>query len=224
MLSRRSDGNPFFALEMARLLASRGELNAEAAEALVVPDGVADVLRLRFQRLDESVRETLSIAAVLGRDFDAGLIAAAAGRPVLDDLDEAMAAGVIRDGVQPGTGRFVHALARETVYADLAAGQRARRHAAVAQALAERLPGRTSSSARSPTTTPGPRSTCPTSWTRPSSTPPTPPVRPSDAGPSRRPAALWIEAVDLDVRGEPAHDRATAPAPARPRLAADAAR
>ena len=88
----------------------------------------------------DTVRETLSIAAVLGRDFDAGLIAAAAGRPVLDDLDEAMAAGVVRDGEQPGTGRFVHALARETLYADLPAGQRARRHAAVAQALVERLP------------------------------------------------------------------------------------
>ena len=51
VLARRSDGNPFFALEMARLLAAEGELNADAAEALVVPDGVADVLRLRFQRL-----------------------------------------------------------------------------------------------------------------------------------------------------------------------------
>ena len=51
MLVRRSDGNPFFALEMARLLAAQGELNADAAEALVVPDGIADVLRLRFQRL-----------------------------------------------------------------------------------------------------------------------------------------------------------------------------
>ena len=51
VLSRRSDGNPFFALEMARLLAAKGELNADAAEALVVPDGIADVLRLRFQRL-----------------------------------------------------------------------------------------------------------------------------------------------------------------------------
>ncbi len=140
VLARRSDGNPFFALEMARLLAARGELNAGAAEALVVPDGVADVLRLRFQRLDEDVRGTLSVAAVLGRDFDAGLIAAATGRPVLDDLDAAMAAGVVRDGEQPGTGRFVHALARETLYADLPAGQRARRHAAVAQALVERLP------------------------------------------------------------------------------------
>ena len=140
VLSRRSDGNPFFALEMARLLAAQGELNAAAAEALVVPDGIADVLRLRFQRLGEPARETLSIAAVLGRDFDAGLIAAAAGRPVLDDLDEAMAAGVVRDGELPGTGRFVHALARETLYADLPAGRRARRHAAVARALVDRLP------------------------------------------------------------------------------------
>ena len=139
VLSRRSDGNPFFALEMAGLLASQGELNASAATALVVPDGIADVLRLRFQRLSDPVRETLSMAAVLGRDFDAGLIAAAVGRPVLDDLDEAMSAGVVRDGEQPGTGRFVHALARETLYDDLPAGQRARRHAAVAHALVERL-------------------------------------------------------------------------------------
>lgn len=140
-LTRRGDGNPFFVLEMARLLAARAQLTAAAAQALVVPDGIADVLRLRFQRLSQQARETLSIAAVLGREFDAGLIATAAGRAVLDDLDEAMAAGVVRDGLAPGTGRFVHALTRETIYADLPTGQRIRHHAAVAGALVERLSG-----------------------------------------------------------------------------------
>ncbi len=224
VLARRSDGNPFFALEMARLLAAEGELNADAADALVVPDGVADVLRLRFQRLGPQARETLSIAAVLGRDFDAGLIAAAAGRPVLDDLDEAMAAGIVRDGDQPGTGRFVHALARETLYADLPAGQRARRHAAVAHALAERLPRQddlvsevahhfsraavyqpdlldaavehTSAAARSA----------------------------ERRGAFEEARELWVRAVDLDVRAAPATTAAAPRPPPRPRLVADAFR
>ena len=153
VLSRRSDGNPFFALEMARLLAAQGELNAAAAEALVVPDGIADVLRLRFQRLDDPVRETLSIAAVLGRDFDAGLIAAAAGRPVLDDLDEAMAAGR-RPRRRAARHRPLRARAGARDVVRRPPGRPARPPARGRGAGARRTgcPARTSWSARSPTT------------------------------------------------------------------------
>ena len=58
---------------------------------------------------------------------------------MLDDLDPAVAAGVVEEADGPGCFRFVHALTRETVYADLPAGQRARWHAVVGRTLAERL-------------------------------------------------------------------------------------
>ena len=53
VLTRRTDGNPFFVLEMARLLAATGRSTAAEAERLEVPDGIADVLRLRVLQLGE---------------------------------------------------------------------------------------------------------------------------------------------------------------------------
>ncbi len=70
MLTRRTDGNPFFVLEMARLLVATGRSTAEEAERLEVPDGIADVLRLRVLQLASPTRAALGVASVVGRTFD----------------------------------------------------------------------------------------------------------------------------------------------------------
>lgn len=139
VLTRRTDGNPFFVLEMARLLAARGQVTADAAEHLEVPDGIADVLRMRVLQLAEPTRAVLSVSSVVGRTFDTRLLTAALGEEVLDDLDEAVTAGIVEETGVVGQLRFVHALTRETLYADLPLGRRARWHAQVGGALAERL-------------------------------------------------------------------------------------
>lgn len=139
VLTRRTDCNPFFVLEMARLLAASGRATAEAAEHLEVPDGIADVLRMRVLQLAEPTRAALSVASVVGRTFDTRLLTAALGETALDDLDEAIAAGIMEETGVAGQLRFVHALTRETVYGDLPLGRRARWHAHVGRALAERL-------------------------------------------------------------------------------------
>ncbi len=64
-LVERCDGNAFFVLETVRLLAGGAGL-----DDLEVPEGIADVLRLRVQRLDPATQEALGAAAVVGRDFD----------------------------------------------------------------------------------------------------------------------------------------------------------
>ena len=144
VLTRRADGNPFFVLEMARLLQARGRLDADAAERLEVPDGIADVLRLRVEQRPAATQETLGVAAVAGRDFDARLLAEVLGRSPLDDLDDAVAAGVVEPAEEPGRFRFVHALTRETVYRDLSTRRRgrvARPDRAGAAAAARARPG-----------------------------------------------------------------------------------
>ena len=80
VLTRRTDGNPFYVLEMARLLTATGEPTAERAAALEVPEGIADVVRLRTLQLPETAREALGVASVVGRDFDAEVVEAALGR------------------------------------------------------------------------------------------------------------------------------------------------
>ena len=80
VLTRRTDGNPFFVLEMARLLAATGRSTAAEAERLEVPDGIADVLRLRVLQLGEPTRVALGVASVVGRDLRPRVLAAALSR------------------------------------------------------------------------------------------------------------------------------------------------
>ena len=184
-LAARCDGNPFFVLETARLL---GDGSDDAGD-VEVPQGVADVLRLRVQRLDPTAQEALGAAAVVGREFDPLVLAAVlpAGRRPLDDLEEALAAGVVQEGERAGPAPVrARARPRDPL-------PRPARSAAAPRATprpAGRWPRgcrRTPSCCRRwPTTTSWPRRTC-RRWRRtPSGTPPTPRARPSAAAPSWR--------------------------------------
>ncbi len=134
LLRDRTDGNPFFLVELVRLLAGRG--SGEIAEGL--PAAVADVVARRIARLPAATGDLLRTASVIGRQFDLALLAAAHGldeERVLDGLDPALAAGVIAEEETVDRFRFAHALVRDVMYAGLPAARRARRHAAVARAL-----------------------------------------------------------------------------------------
>lgn len=140
VLARRTDGNPFFVLEMARLLAADGSSDlAERAELLEVPDGIADVVRLRLAGLPTSTREALEVASVVGRRFPLDGLEAVLERSPLDDVDVAVGAGIIRADELPGSFRFVHALTRETIERDLRPGRRAQLHGRVGRAMERRL-------------------------------------------------------------------------------------
>ena len=136
-LRLRTDGNPFFLVEYARLAREGGDL-AELLAEENPPAAVQDVLTRRFAALPESTGKTLRHAAVIGRQFDVPTLAAALDTEeddVLDDLDPALAAGLVReDGVD--RLRFAHALVRDTVYAGLSRSRRGRMHARAAQVLA----------------------------------------------------------------------------------------
>ena len=138
-LRERTDGNPFFVLEYARLAGERGDLTALLAEP-EPPHGVADVVGRRLELLPPATRDVLVPAAVLGRSFELGTLATvldADDETVLDALEVAERAGLVReDGVD--TFRFAHALVRDTVHATLSPTRRARWHATVAEALGGR--------------------------------------------------------------------------------------
>jgi tetratricopeptide (TPR) repeat protein len=137
-----TEGNPFFATELARLLDAEGLLRAPAgrrAGPLPLPAGVRDAIRRRLEPLAPDVVEVLSTASVIGRQFRVSTLAGAAGRPqgeVLELLDAALEVGAI-DAIadRPGRYAFSHVLVRETLYDALRPSRRVELHRSVGEAL-----------------------------------------------------------------------------------------
>jgi len=135
-LRERTDGNPFFIVEFSRLAGPCGDLGALLAEENP-PTAVQDVLGRRISRLPDLTVEALRTAAVIGRRFEAPVLAAATGvheDDLLDVVEPAQAAGLVReDGVDRYV--FAHALVVDTLLAGLRQSRRSRVHARVAAAL-----------------------------------------------------------------------------------------
>jgi DNA-binding SARP family transcriptional activator len=133
-----TQGNPLFAGEIARLLAS-GEAGAMTDGALPIPEGVREAIRRRVQRHSAACRNLLTLASVLGREFDLATIAQLADlneEALLRALDEAISARLIGD--VPSTAerlRFSHILVRDALYEEIPAPRRLRLHRAVGEAI-----------------------------------------------------------------------------------------
>jgi DNA-binding SARP family transcriptional activator len=137
-LRARTDGNPFFLVEYARLAREGGDLTALLAEEHP-PAAVQDVLTRRLAALPDDTARALRFACVVGRHFDVATLARGLDLDeddVLDALDPALAAGLVREfGVD--RFRFAHALVRDTAYAALSRSRRGRMHARVAEVMAD---------------------------------------------------------------------------------------
>ncbi|WP_327092702.1 AAA family ATPase [Nonomuraea sp. NBC_01738] len=132
-IAERTGGNPFYVRESARLLNGEGALVALSE----VPEGVRDVLRRRLARLPEGGVSVLRLAAVAGRQSSVDVLVKAADTDedgVLDALDAGVIAGLL-DEPGPGLIRFVHALVRDTLIADVSRLRATRMHARIAAAL-----------------------------------------------------------------------------------------
>ncbi len=149
---RETEGNPFFVTEVVRLLASDRRLekaNEVASWSLEVPQGVREVVGRRLNGLSEDCNETLAIASVIGRDFEAAVLrrcAACSEDRVLELIEEALSARLLQ--AIPGSlgrYRFSHALVRETLYEELSTPRRVRLHARVSEVLEEHYAGRSGS-------------------------------------------------------------------------------
>src|SRR6266498_101945 len=127
----RSDGNPFFAEELA----------AVHAEGTQLPEALRDLLLARVEALPDAAQRVLQVAAVAGRRVDHHLLATVAAEPeggLVELLREAVVRHVLAEA--PGDGyAFRHALVQEAIYDDLLHVERGPLHAAYARALAERV-------------------------------------------------------------------------------------
>jgi DNA-binding CsgD family transcriptional regulator len=129
---RVSEGNPFFALELAREARGRGG-DGRGTAALAVPRSLRALLGNRIAELRAEVREALLVVAAASQPT-VSLVEAVLGsrEHAYDVLAEAAAAEILQ--VERGRLRFRHPLLASVVYGDAARDERRRVHVALSAA------------------------------------------------------------------------------------------
>lgn len=143
---RLSDGTPLSALELTRTLVDEGvllpywgrwQLDAKALAAMHLPRETASLLARRIGALDPVTRSVLESAAVVGMEFEEGMVAAAAAasaESVAIALSDARRADLIE--VAGGDShRFIHHTVRDALSTALDERAAKEIHRRIAEAL-----------------------------------------------------------------------------------------
>ena len=134
-----TEGNPLFVGEIVRLLAAERRLAESVTAPVTIPQNVREVIGRRLSHLSKECNRLLTMASVLGREFDLDALAGVAGlerHAVLELLDEAIDARVVSEA--PGATarmRFAHALIRDAAYHRLTTSRRVQLHQQVGEIL-----------------------------------------------------------------------------------------
>jgi tetratricopeptide (TPR) repeat protein len=139
-LHRATAGNPLFVDGVVRVLIAEGKLaGAERLDlsGFKLPEGSRGAIHKRLAMLSADAQALLSVAAVIGQEFESGLLKRVSDLKVErlpDLLEEAVAAGLIvpLDGSRH---RFTHPLIREALYNESVAAERIALHRRIGDAL-----------------------------------------------------------------------------------------
>jgi class 3 adenylate cyclase/tetratricopeptide (TPR) repeat protein len=152
LIHEHTRGNPFFIEEVVQSLVEGGQLAGTrgayrlttSIDSLAVPPSVQAVLAARIDRLPEAQKEVVQAAAAIGKTFPEPVLREVVRRvSKLDDdaLGEALSALVAAEFLFEASlyphleYSFKHPLTQEVAQGSQLSGQRARVHAAVAEAL-----------------------------------------------------------------------------------------
>jgi class 3 adenylate cyclase/tetratricopeptide (TPR) repeat protein len=145
LLLERAGGNPLYAEEFVRLLTDRGLLtrhgNLTRVSDLPLPESVQAVIAARLDTLAPEHKALLQGAAVFGKVFWSGALAAMGGvsqeevraglaQPERKELIRAARLSAVEDEAEYS---FWHALIRDVAYAQIPRTSRSRRHRAAAE-------------------------------------------------------------------------------------------
>jgi hypothetical protein len=147
MLLERSGGNPLYAEEFVRMLTDRGILDPKAglrldpSDEIPVPQTVQALIAARLDTLSPEQKGLLHDAAVVGRVFWAGALAAMSGRDeseVRDLLHESVRKELVRPSRSSSfRGQveysFWHVLVRDVAYGQIPRAARGAKHRAAAE-------------------------------------------------------------------------------------------
>ncbi len=140
-LYQESEGLPFILVEYLENLAD------QARPDWALPQSVRDLIHARLDSVDETSRQLLTTAAVLGRSFEYEILRQASGRSEMETiggLETLLRRGLVQERptiAQPGEVLydFSHEKLRRLVYEETSLARRRLLHLRVAEALAARL-------------------------------------------------------------------------------------
>ena len=156
MVLRKSDGNPFFMEEVIRTLIdeqvivhdeNNGHWKKEAEiDDISIPDNLSAFITARIDRLEESTKHVLQMAAVVGRNFDRRVLEAVNDLDL--DLDQELSklqqmGLVLEVGQDPDMEfTFRQALTQETAYNTILIKHRRNYHLKAGEAILKLYPER----------------------------------------------------------------------------------
>ena len=144
-VTEKAEGNALFAEEILSFLVERGVLRTTGgkvefdgdAVAGALPASLQSLLTARVDRLAPKDRSLLQAASVIGRRFNAELLAAVADNA--GDIEARLAGmqrlDLIRSEGAPQEYAFKHALVRDALYQSLLKGPRTQLHAKIAEEI-----------------------------------------------------------------------------------------
>ncbi len=153
-IMERSEGNPFYLEEVIRHLMEQdlivqdedGWRATEALEEMSIPDTLQGVLLARIDRLEEDVRRTLQMAAVIGKSFLYRILETISEAEMQLDshLTQLQRVDIVREKARIPELEYIfkHALTQEAAYNSLLHERRKGFHLKVGEALEELFPDR----------------------------------------------------------------------------------
>ncbi len=139
-LLERSGGNPLYLQQLLRTEWAERALTERAhelASSMDLQQGLIESICRHVDSMSEAARELLTVASVLGREFELSkllVVLDLTQKDVFDRLDEAAQARVVVKG-KDGSWRFSHALVRDVLYKKQSSAERVARHRSIGQRL-----------------------------------------------------------------------------------------
>jgi class 3 adenylate cyclase/tetratricopeptide (TPR) repeat protein len=143
LIHERSEGNPLYAEELVTYLAGRGvDLHdANAVRSIELPESLHSLVLSRIDEMADAPRRTLKVASVIGRVFEAPVVAGAYPAlgdlpEVVDGLDVLRTADLVRlDRELEQAYLFKHVATQEVAYTSIPFATRSRLHVLVGSYL-----------------------------------------------------------------------------------------
>jgi len=148
-IAEKSDGSPFFALEIIRSLREGGFIaldpdgawvSTQVIKDIQIPSSVMDLISARLRDLSEAEKDLLDVASCCGFEFDPSLLAAVSGTPLIPALKSLARIEKAHRLIRSAGMEFVfdHHQVQESLYEGLPGMLRQEYHAAIAEVLETR--------------------------------------------------------------------------------------